>query len=252
VGLIVVRHRHGHLAITQQSHAEMCEQLADAWGNDRFPRPDTAPDLVLAAGGHELGMLEWDREPALDPRSGLPASVKRMDLAEHLPLRRLSPDRLASRSEYASLLCSLHHTSFYSEPSMLRRLRRRHRLVHGYLTDERERQRALRARLKPGTAELDRDWRLVRCWDAISHVLLLDRSPERVANVPMDTDRRGEISIRRSGEAYSLDPWPFGAAEVSIGARGHLLDRSYDDRDEMLSDLAAAPEVELNYALRPA
>lgn len=250
--MIVVRHKRGHLAVTQQSHAQMCGQLAEAWGNDRFPRPDTAPDLLLAAAGHELGMLEWDREPTLDPSSGLPASVKRMDPAEHLPLRRLSPERVARRSEYAALLCSLHHTSFYSEPSMLRRLRRRHRLVHGYLTDERERQRALRARLEPGTVELARDWRLVRCWDAISHVLLLDRSPERVANVPIDADRRGEISIRRSGEAYSLDPWPFGAAEVSAGARGHLLERTYDDRDEMLSALAAAPGVELTYTLVPA
>jgi hypothetical protein len=250
--LIVVRHRRGHLAVTQQSHAEMCGQLAEAWGNDRFPRPRTANDLVRAAAGHELGMLEWDREPALDPRSGLPASVKRMDPADHLPLRRLSPERLAARSEYAALLCSLHHTSFYAKPSPLRRMRRHHRLVHAYLGDERERQRALRATLRPGAAELERDWRLVRSWDAISHVLLLDRAPERVAGIPVDCDRREDISIRRSGEGFRIDPWPFGAAEVVAGARGRLLERTYGDREEMLADLLDAPELELTYRLVPA
>lgn len=230
----------------------MCGQLAEAWGNERFPRPETAPDLTLAAAGHELGMLEWDREPALDPASGLPASVKRMDPAEHLPLRRLSPDRVAARSEYAALLCSLHHTSFYSEPSMLQRLRRRNRLVRGYLGDERERQRTLREHLDPPPAELERDWRLVRSWDAISHVLLLDRAPERVASVPIATGSLAEISISRSGQAHALDPWPFARERVTTGARGHLLDHTYDDRDAMLAALAAAPEVELSYTLVPA
>lgn len=247
--MIVTEYGNGRLAVAQQSHAEMCGELARGWGNEDFELPKAAGDLVCAAAGHELGMLEWDREPSLDPESGLPASVLRMDPAEHLPLRRLSPDRLAERSPYAALLCSLHHTSFYRQPHRLARLRRRHRLVHGYLADEAERQRELQDRLEPDPAALERDWRLLRAIDGISHALLLDRAPTRVERVPRRTGDLTAISISKAAEALVLDPWPFATDELVVGADGRLLTDTYEERAEMLAALAAAPVIELRYRL---
>lgn len=247
--MIVVRHQRGHLAVPQQSHAEMCAELARAWGNERFERSEAAGEVEAAAAGHELGMLEWDREPSLDPASGLPASVKRMDLAVHLPLRRKSADRLAEDSAYAALLCSLHHTSFYRPPSRPARLRRRHRLVHAYLADEAERQRRLRAELRPVAEELEGDWRLVRALDGISHALLHERAPTTVAGVPRRRDALTEIQVLPADAELILDPWPFTPEAIEVGAAGRPVSRCAD-RPQMLEQLAAAPWIELRYKLR--
>lgn len=207
--------------------------------------------LVLAAECHELGFLEWDLEPTLDPGTGGPTSVKRMDPADHLPLQQLGPERLAARSEYAALLSSLHHAAAYETPHPLALMRRRHRLVHRYLNNEAARQRVLRSKLQPDPVQLEHDWRLVHAWDAISHTLLLDRAPRRLGEVPTQTTTTEPLTVRRAGETFTVDPWPFRSDRVTTAVRGRLLDRTYEDRAEMLTALQQAPEVRTDYRLAP-
>lgn len=249
--MIIAPHQGSHLAIAQQAHAEMCGDLARSWGNDSFPLPKEPSSLFTATAGHELGMLEWDRRPSLEPGAGLPASVKQMSPAEHLPLRRLSVDRLAVEDERAALICSLHHTSFYERPSIPALLLRRHRLVREYLNDEAERQRDLRLRLGPDEPGLQREWRLLRCWDALSHALVLERAPTRIATVPGADEKLKAIDIAGSGASLVLDPWPFAAEGVEVTVGGRQLEGGYGTRDEMQEALERAPELELRYELRP-
>src|SRR5438445_591647 len=79
--VIVLTHPGGHAAVAQQAHAWMCGQLARAWGNARFGVVVPAEEVCLAAEQHELGMVDWDLAPALDPDTGLPATVTRLDLS---------------------------------------------------------------------------------------------------------------------------------------------------------------------------
>lgn len=249
--MIIAAHQGSHLAIAQQAHAEMCGDLARHWGNEAFRIPPDPAPLMTATVGHELGMLEWDRRPSLEPEGGLPASVKQMRPDEHLPLRRLSADRLASQDERAALICSLHHTSFYERPSVPALLLHRHRLVRAYLNDEGERQRRLRSRLDPDEAHLEWEWRLLRCWDALSHALVLGRAPTRIASVPAGDRKLTEISVSATGSSLTLDPWPFTAESVEIAVVGRSLDGGYATAEEMRQALEQAPELELRYELRP-
>jgi hypothetical protein len=174
-----------------------------------------------------------------------------MSAAEHLPLRRLSVDRLAAEDEHAALICSLHHASFYEPPSVPALLRRRHRLVRAYLRAEAERQRDLRQRLGADEGSLEREWRLLRCWDALSHALLLERAPTRLAAVPGDDGKLGAIDIAGSSASLTLDPWPFAVESVEVTVSGRQLEGGYGARDEMQRALERAPELELRYELRP-
>lgn len=238
----------GLLAVSQQSHAEMCAELGRSWGGEGFPLPDGADVLVDAAAGHELGFVEWDARPAFDPATGGPTSVKRMDPAEHLPIQRLAPDRLAPESEYAALLVSLHHCAAYEKPHPLALVRRRHRLVGRYLREEGVRQRALAERLGCDAGALDRDWRLVHAWDAISHALLLDRAPHEIRGVPGANGERASLRLTRSGEAHTLDPWPFAPRELTVAATGRRL-RPQETRKAMLEALQEAADVALEFRL---
>ena len=204
--------------IEQAEHARQCGEIARAWAQP------PGPEVVLAAEQHELGMVEWDRAPELDPDSGLPRTVTRMRLDAHLPLRLDGPRRLAERSPYAGLLASLHHVSFYRKPPVHGLLRRPGRQISSYLRASAAFQRGLRAQLDVTDEQIDGDWRLVRRWDGISHMLLHDRLDD-------------------------LDPWPFASDHVDLPITARVLEGAFRDSEALHTALAEAPSIELPYAI---
>jgi len=206
--------------IAQAEHARQCAELARAWAGS------PSDEVVLAAEEHELGMRDWDREPDLDLETGLPRTITRMRLEVHLPLRLDGPRRLAQRSAYAALLASLHHVSFYRKPSAYDRLRRAGRLIGSYLRESAAFQAELRSGLDVPEQQVERDWRLVRAWDGISHGLMHELAP-----------------------ADTLDPWPFARDRVDVPMQARLLEGTFSDREALHRALAEAPLVELPYAL---
>jgi Protein of unknown function (DUF3891) len=246
--VIVLGHSDGHVAVPQQAHARMCGQFADAWGNERFGAVRHATEVRLAASEHELGMREWDESPTLDRATGLPTTVNELGVETHLPLRLLGPERLRERSAYAALLASLHHVSFYDEPPVYGLLRRPGRRIHAYLRESGEFQRRLREQVDAPDEEIDRNWRLVRTWDGLSHTLMFDRAPQTHRAVPA-ADGQVDVRVARRDGAFTLDPWPFGAERVIVTVDGLLLRDTYRDPAALHEGLRAAPEIRLEYEL---
>ncbi len=207
--------------IEQAEHARQCAEMAWAWASE------PSDEVILAAEQHELGMLEWDREPELDPERGVPRSVMRMRLEVHLPLRLAGPRRLAERSPYAGLLTSLHHNSFYRKPPPHGLLRRKGRMIGSYLRESAAFQAELRGRLDVTDEQVERDWRLVRAWDGISHTLIHERAPA----------------------ADGLAPWPFARDRVELPIEARVLEGTFRDREALHRALAEAPVIELPYAI---
>jgi hypothetical protein len=229
----------------------MCGQLAQAWGNERFGAVRPAEEVCLAAEQHEIGMVEWDRAPTLDPTTGLPTTVNRLDLSTHLPLRLQGPERLLDQSPYAALLASLHHTSFYSMPPVLGLARRPGRQIRGYLRQSASLQARLREELGVPAAEIERNWRLVRAWDGLSHLLMFERAPQAIPNVPAAPEKMIDVHVSRRDGTHSLDPWPFSAGRVSVGVEARLLEDRFSEPDRLLRALAEAPQIELSYEMVP-
>ena len=153
----------------------MCAQIARAWGNDAFGGFEPRPAVELAAERHELGM-EGER-PLLNPATGLPKDFDDLSHAEHLPLQFAGPERLAEIEPYAGLLASLHHESFYRRTSPLAVLTRDGRLERDALRRSAALQARLRQELRPDEAQVERNRRLVRYWDGLTHDLLERRWP---------------------------------------------------------------------------
>ena len=233
----------GSVAVTQRQHAEMCRAIGAAWGNDEFGNVE--PVVLLAAEEHELGWAELDAEPPLDARTGTPLTVRDMHFGRYMHAELEGPRRLAARDPHAALLVSLQHASMYSRPSALGgRLTRDGRLLRSFFADSDELQRELRAGLEVPEERLERQWRLARAWDGLSHDLLLDRAPCDRPRVPTADGTLVSLALGRAGDEITVDPWPFRSERVSIPVRGRRL---VDGRWS-----AGAPEVTLTYALRPA
>jgi hypothetical protein len=221
------------LAIGQASHAWLSGQLARAW----VPRPEPFEEVCLGALQHDVGMAEWDLDPARHPDTGLPVQFYELDRRTHLALWTAAPQKVLTQSRYAALLVSLHGTGLYErfpprtdDPEVAR-------AVEAYMNGQRALQARLAREVGATDEELRRNQALLALWDGISLALCQARLPYEAA---------GFTLARADGapsETYTLDPWPFGdrdALELQVEAR-----RLTDPR----APLDDAPTLTLRLAL---
>jgi hypothetical protein len=84
----------GVIAVTQPAHARLSGELARHWGNERFaPLSET---VRIAAALHDIGWLDWERDPDFDPDEGLPRVFSRVPVAVHTELWSGGVDRAES------------------------------------------------------------------------------------------------------------------------------------------------------------
>jgi Protein of unknown function (DUF3891) len=227
----------------------MCGQLARAWGNDRFGTVHPSEEVCLAAEQHDVGMASWDLAPDLDPASGLPATVMTMELGTHLELQLEGPRLLSTQSRYAALLASKKHCVMYQNPGAASLVRKRSREIRDFLERSAAFQAELRPTLDAPDEEIERNWRLVRTWDALSHNILLERAPCVRTEVPAANGAHVDLELAPRDGALALDPWPFEAPRVVVRTEGRLLEDTFSDREELHAALARAPWIELTYEL---
>lgn len=249
--MLVRRTEEGVLAIGQASHAWLSGQLAAAWGNDRFARPEPRQEVLLAAFQHDIGWVDWDRHPSLDPETGWPeAFTQGPELAVHIEMWSTAPDKLLTQSAYAALLVSMHGTALYKRRDLDRLSDGDARLIRAYLTAERERQDALRAKLRPDEEELARNQRLMWTWDSLSLAVCIPWDPHTATRVP-SREGRVDIQMRSHGDAnrFRLAPWPFSQPELRVQCEGRRLAHPFGSAPDLHAALAAASPEKLEFTL---
>jgi hypothetical protein len=240
------------LAIGQASHAWLAGQLARAWGNDRFARPEPFEEVCLGALQHDIGMADWDLRPERHPETGLPVEFFQLDRRTHLALWTAAPQRVLSQSRYAALLVSLHGTGLYErfppktdDPEIAR-------AVAEYRDGQAALQRALAAEVGAGDEELRRNQALLAAWDGLSLALCQGRLPHDLHTV------EGRIVAAYGPEigprhVVVVDPWPLGSEELEVRVEAQRLDAAGYPDDAALQDaLDRAPVLTLRMVLRPA
>ena len=230
----------GSVAVTQGRHAEMCRAIGEAWGNEEFGHVE--PVVLLAAEQHELGWAALDVDPPLDPATGAPLTVAELHFSRYVHTQFKGPRQLAALDRHAALLASLHHVSLYTRPGVLGVLTADGRLLRSFFAHSERLQHALRSTLDVPEERLERQWRLVRAWDGLSHDLLLERAPCERPRVPTADGTLVALRLDRAGDEVVVEPWPFRTDRVEIPARGRRLQDGRWAPD--------APEVTLTYALR--
>jgi Protein of unknown function (DUF3891) len=222
------------IAIGQASHAWLSGQLARGWGNDRFGVVEPWEEVCLGAEQHDVGWIEWDLDPAIDPGTGRPHTFMSLPLPDKLALWSGAARKMLSQSRYAALLVSMHGTALYErwppeDPDDKR-------LVQAFLDEQHALQSKLAEGLDPDRVR--RNQKLIFAWDYISLALCLDWAPTEVKDVPT----AGEPVTLELTEQGELDPWPFRDERVELRTEGRRLEGSrFED----------SPPVTLDFVLRP-
>ena len=197
--MIVAPHPAGAVAVLQADHAAMCVELADAWAASGDGA--TAADVRLAAEQHEAGWVELDAAPRLNADTGWPFGVSELPFRHYLDGQVVGPRRLGERSAYAGLVVSMKHAGMYRRPSVRGVLRSDGRRLRAFFAQTvlLQSELAARAGVEIGDARTVRDAMLVRCWDGLSHDLLLERAPCTRRNAPVGAVDVVDLRLERRG-----------------------------------------------------
>lgn len=245
--MLLRRDDHGVLAIGQASHAWLSGQLARAWGNARFPRPEPYEELCLAAEQHDVGMAMWDLDPARDPDSGLPYSFMEMPLPVHLSLWSAAPARLLTQSRLAAVLVSMHGSRLYRRRGLDELPDDQAAAVRDYLDDQRRFRDTLGAGIDERT--LERASQLVWTWDFLSLAICLDWSGRTAREVPT-VDGAVDVEITSVGERrVRLEPWPLEADGLTVRCEARRLGGRYETDEALRAALSSASWETLEFEL---
>lgn len=251
--MIVRRFPDEWMVIDQAEHARHAAAIAEAWSGGRHgPLPAA---LITAARLHDIGWVEWDREPALDAASGGPANFTSVRDERHSVFYGRGIQNVAETDPYAGYLVSLHASGIYSgrygwrglEPIAWESIGDAGRR---FLTEQRKYRRELARRLlvdEPAYLEFEATWSfymLLQVFDYLSLLCCLGLETEGCEPVPLgDGWERMDIQ-RTSGWSVALDPFPFEgrALELEVASRS-LPARRFADAADLHQVLTAAPVV---------
>jgi hypothetical protein len=257
---MIVRPFRGRLLVVRQTdHMTVSGRLADAWGNNRFARPEPFGPLVLAAAEHDVGWAEWEVAPKVDPATKRPYQFTDMPVEEHLAFYQRGVSTVAATDVHAGLLVNLHCQGFHNQrfgttPEMATRAvsHTESAALRRALAGLQAQQRDLGRRVRVESAVLWAQYELLQVFDRLSLYLCMPPLTEpRLGPVPVGVaGGMKTLELTPGGDMIGVAPWPFREEAVTVEIVGRLIaDRDYVDDDDLRRELAGAETIMLDYRL---
>lgn len=250
----------GHLLVSQPAHAWVSGQLAAAWGNSRFGALQPRAELCLAAEQHDIGWLEWEARPTLNPKTGLPRTFMELPTKEHLSVWAPAGPRALVYGPYVALLVSMHGTGLYQRRNFSRDTPDEAQAARRFLTEGEAFEADLLAQMTTDERYAEfidptlvaRNRRLVAVWDAMSLALCRGiASSWDIADIPSAGEPLAITFTRQEAqtEQFVVDPWPFTGDRVVLTCAARWLEGTFSDESLMRNAVRAAPWRRLEYEL---
>ena len=204
--------------------------MAAAWA-----RPVPEP-VRLAAEQHDIGWMDWDRAPELNPQTGYPYTFTELPRDVHVSIWSGAADPLLTQSRYAALLVSMHGTGLYERFPPKGANGDEQQAIDRYLSTERMFQRALRHELLADPATVAGDAALIAALDWLSLGLCLDWAPRRIEGFTLLAD--------------TIEPWPFRETTVEFACEGLRLEAPVQDQAALDRALDTAALVDVRFELK--
>lgn len=240
------------IAVSQPAHAWVSGQLARVWGNTEFGTFEPWEEVCLGAEQHDIGWLDWERQPRFNQATGLPYSFTELPSEQHIGVWTNASSLAASYNLYAALLVSLHGTGLYERFGSARGDTPAHVAAQEFIEREKRFQQHAIARLEQDARYtrsvsddvLTRNRGLIATWDWLSLLIcggfegtkVIERVPAASGEQKLTLVSRG---IDRIG--FSLDPWPFRAESVTLVFEGRRFPERMSSAEEMRAILNQAP-----------
>jgi hypothetical protein len=209
--------------------------------------------LEYAAGYHDLGWAEIDKQPEIDVE-GRPCNFTQIDEARHTEFYSGAVRTIALTDPSAAYLVSLHASGLYSrrygwaglKPVDWTAIGPRGRAL---LKGEREFRVELSASIAPAELEFEAMWRsymLLETFDFLSLLTCFGVDSQGCGPVPTFEGRWEQLSVRRLSDwEVALTPFPFPGDRLAVEIECiHLRAASFQSDEELRAQVSSArPET---------
>lgn len=252
------------LAVMMHEHTALSGQFARAFGNDRFEPLSPLDLMIYVTSHHDAGWTEFDREPVIDEKTGLPYNLIETPAQYITVTSRLSPDFNQRHHPYCGLMSSMHSWGLYngryglSNLVLINNIPPEDRPIAERMLDgELARQRRLKE-------EIGKDSRIAgwldekRLFQNYKQLQFLDtlalyfnrthrdeRGPQTFEHVPLNAQQDSAVTIRpREAGVYALSPFPFAASGAEFAFAGrHISPQGHGVKGGWPQLLKQAPTV---------
>jgi hypothetical protein len=248
--MIVRREGAGWTLIRQMDHAAHCAELARAWRAGSYGRDSVSAALEYAAGYHDLGWTEIDKQPEIDAE-GRPRNFTQIDEARHTEFYSGAVRTISLTDPSAAYLVSLHASGLYSRRFGWAGLKPVDWTAigpHGraLLKGEREFRTELSESIAPGDLEFEAMWRnymLLETFDYLSLLTCFGFESSSCGPVPTLEGRWELLTVRRLGPfEIELDPFPFEGDRLQVDvACAHVERPDFRSDDDLRAELGSNP-----------
>jgi hypothetical protein len=229
----------GWWLITHPDHARLAGKFAEAWGNDRFRKPEPRAPVLHGISTHDDGWAARDAHPSIT-REGKPSAFstelvgkysafEEIDLAAYLAVRERAVRIIAENDPYAGLLIALHTYNLLTAhadrstiaPAQLP-------LLDAFLENQRSYQRQLLAAIEADSTlksidknrqTIEEHFRLLQACDNLSLLTCVAfAGPANLLHpLPLNDGGVAEIQVQPLGPRhFQLEPWPFADAALTF------------------------------------
>jgi hypothetical protein len=248
------------LIVDQINHAQLAADIARAWGNESTSALPATPDVVWAVEHHDDGWSERDRNPLLDPETGIPRQFGELRMRDSTATWTRSIEFCSSRP-LAGIAVSRHFdwlaARYLADPS--RRLAEEtedrqaaERFVNNQRVVRNELFRELRAAKVYPNQDLEQlgegSFRAVQFFDRLSLWLCC---AERTEDFQLEAPGGEQLTFRpRTPSQVIAEPYLLGVESLRLETTARrIAARPYASQAEFQSALSAAAGVHLSWSM---
>jgi hypothetical protein len=240
----------GWWLITHVDHARLAGNVAEAWGNKQFRKPEPRARVLHAIAHHDDGWMDRDARPTVT-RDGKPSAFsielvgkytgfEDVEMEEYLDVRERAVKSIAEQDAYAGLLVSMHTYSLltdHADPATI--TRRNLLLLDSFLVRQRRYQSELDARIAADrtlTAEeksgehIVEQFRLLQACDNLSLLacVAFNRPAQLLHPLPLNDGSAREVHVTPlAAQHFRLAPWPFTEKELVFMIPARHVERKF-------------------------
>jgi hypothetical protein len=216
--MIVAYKDNGWQITTQRAHGILAARIAMEWKNQE--RPARWLETLLAIAEHDDAENELDGENLLTASGGpLNYTMKKFDLAHCEKLVRHSE----TKSQYISLLTSMHMEFLYGKEGKDNKIARR------FLLDQKKFRVRTCRQLSIPLAELKKTYSFLEWCDALSLILCADQVPpeNRKMEISSGPDKICYEFFQLDENQIVIEPWPFEPSFFSVHFETRLIEKMH-------------------------
>ena len=251
--MIVREEKGGWTLVRQMDHAAHCAKLARAWRAGPYGESSVGPALEYAAGYHDLGWTEVDKQPEIDA-DGRPLNFTRIDEVRHTEFYSGAVRTIAKTDPSAAYLVSLHASGLYSRRyawAGLKPVDWTSIGPHGraLLAGEQRFRTELFTSISSDDLEFEAAWRnymLLETFDFLSLLTCFGVDSQGCGPVPTFSGQWEHLTVRRLGDwEVALTPFPFPGESLEVEVECvHLNAVRFESSDGLRAQVTSArPET---------